>query len=232
MKFVALIQARLENTRLPRKNLLSMADGRPSLAHVVERVRRTHGLHETVVITPYERQDELWDLCHREGWPFCAPAFRADNLVSRHLSVALDWNADVILRVPGDNPFVDPDRLSILIDTYRLMPSIYCSNTTDYVHEHDLWVDGIGGEIAPVQAFEWLNQICPKKSPYREHPHRFFFDRGYCVLPVHDLSIDLDTQDDYEIARLITATAIPDIVEQYKAAGETTGRLRKPTKHV
>ena len=50
MRTVAIVQARLRSQRLPGKVLFELA-GRPALALMVERVRRTVGLDTVVVAT-------------------------------------------------------------------------------------------------------------------------------------------------------------------------------------
>ena len=65
---VAIIQARLGSTRLPRKVLLPLL-GEPLLAHVVRRVSRATSLDTTVVATTVlPADDAIVELGRREGW--------------------------------------------------------------------------------------------------------------------------------------------------------------------
>lgn len=114
MKAVAIIPARLESTRLPRKVLREIA-GRPMLEHVYEAVRRAEGLAEVLVATD---SDEVAALGYERGWSvrMTSPAHRSGT--ERVHEVAASLAADVYLNVQGDEPLVRPEHINALLEPF------------------------------------------------------------------------------------------------------------------
>lgn len=65
MRTVAIIQARMNSNRLPRK-VLADIDGKPMLTHVVERVRGVKSLDRVIVATTKNPADnDIVELCRQ-----------------------------------------------------------------------------------------------------------------------------------------------------------------------
>ncbi len=116
---IAIIQARYTSSRLPGKVLMPI-EGRPMLAWVVERVRRAHLVDETVVATTTDATDDaLAAYCERAAYPYRRGSLY--DVLDRYYQTARDYQADVIVRITADCPFIDPaeiDRtMRIFMDT-------------------------------------------------------------------------------------------------------------------
>ena len=111
MKAVAIIPARLESTRLPRKVLRELA-GKPMLAHVYEAVRRAAGLAEVLVATDSE---EIAALAHERGWSVRMTSSAHRSGTERVHEVAASLAADVYLNVQGDEPLARPEHIAALL---------------------------------------------------------------------------------------------------------------------
>ena len=111
MKAVAIIPARLESTRLPRKVLLEIA-GQPMLAHVYEAVRRAAGLAEVLVATDSE---EVAALAHERGWSVRMTSSAHRSGTERVHEVASSMAADVYINVQGDEPLARPEHIAALL---------------------------------------------------------------------------------------------------------------------
>ncbi len=110
LKVVGIVQARTGSTRLPGKVLMDLA-GEPMLARVVRRLSRAQSLHEVIVATTTEAQDDaVAELARARGWP-CIRGSR-DDVLDRYYQAATDRMADLVVRVTGDCPFIEP----ILVD--------------------------------------------------------------------------------------------------------------------
>ena len=67
MKYLALIQARCGSARYPNKVLAGLA-GKPDIEWVVERVKRSRFIDETMVVTSIEKNNlPLVQLCAQMG---------------------------------------------------------------------------------------------------------------------------------------------------------------------
>lgn len=107
---VAIIQARMSSTRLPGK-VLKRSYRRTMLERMVERVRRSALLDEVLVATTVERSDDVIETACRRMGTVC---FRGSlhDVLDRYYQAALSAQADVIVRLTGDCPLIDP----LLID--------------------------------------------------------------------------------------------------------------------
>ena len=67
MKVVAIVQARLDSTRLPGK-VLKEIEGKPMLYHIVNRLRRSNLITKIIVATSDEDSDNpINDFCMQNG---------------------------------------------------------------------------------------------------------------------------------------------------------------------
>ena len=106
MKTVAIIQARMSSTRLPGK-VLRLASGRTMLDRMIERVRRAATIDQIAVATTTDASDNpIERACHRTG----VDVFRGSlqDVLDRYYEAAKKYQADVIVRLTGDCPLVDP----------------------------------------------------------------------------------------------------------------------------
>jgi spore coat polysaccharide biosynthesis protein SpsF len=117
MRPIAIIQARLDSTRLPGKVLRPIV-GRPMLLHIIERVRAACGLEGLVVATSEEDSDApIRELC-RSHEVQCFSGSKTDVL-DRFYRAASEYGGDPIIRVTGDCPFVDPQLIERVIEFGR-----------------------------------------------------------------------------------------------------------------
>ena len=114
LRIVAVIQARMGSTRLPGKVLKPIA-GKPLLWHIVHRLKRSQFIEEIAIATSTNPLDDaIVEFGREHGVPrrarsrktMCSPRFaRAAELL----------DADVIVRVNADAPFVDAGFIDHLV---------------------------------------------------------------------------------------------------------------------
>jgi len=103
---VAIIQARLDSSRLPGKVLRPILS-RPLLWHVVQRVRAAAGVDDVLVATSQEASEEpIRAFCSQEK----IPCFAGDkhDVLARYYHAARSCGAEAVVRVTGDSAMVDP----------------------------------------------------------------------------------------------------------------------------
>lgn len=114
-KIAAILQARMSSSRLPGKVLLDLG-GRPVLSRMVERVRLAKKVDQVIVATTVDPSDDpIIEMCQREQIDF----FRGSlpDVLDRYYQAALQFHADVIVRLTGDCPLIDPQLIDDVVKT-------------------------------------------------------------------------------------------------------------------
>ena len=104
---VAIVQARMGSARFPGKILANLG-GYPLLEWVLRRVSRASLLDETVLATSTKPQD---DALAAVAKTIGIRTFRGDesDVLGRFVMTANMSDAEQVVRICADNPFVDPD---------------------------------------------------------------------------------------------------------------------------
>lgn len=174
MRVVAIIQQRMGSTRLPGKAKLELA-GKSMTQNIIERVQRSR-VNTVVLAFPDTRTDAdtyFADLAVRSGCSYYrGTGLEEADLVGRHLGAAALYHADIIVRVPGDNPCVDPVCIDMAVEEYFRVPYVFYSNTTAQIGS--MPVDGVGCEVFSLSRLKWLDVMTAHSPVHREHPHRYF----------------------------------------------------------
>jgi spore coat polysaccharide biosynthesis protein SpsF len=134
-RVVAVVQARMGSTRFPGKVLRELA-GKPVLWHVVYRLRRCRTVSEVAVATSAAPGDDALAAWCREQGVRCVRGSE-DDVLARFLLAARELAADVVVRVTGDAPLVDPATVDRLVDALLQQGADYaCGDpATPSIHE-------------------------------------------------------------------------------------------------
>lgn len=208
MKTVAIIQARMNSTRLPGK-ILRPLYGKSILGHVITRVRACRNLDEIVIATTTAATDQvIVDEAVRYG----ARVFRGseEDVLSRYYFAALENQADVIVRITSDCPLYDPALLE------RMLEKFYSLNaqgpTCDYLSNitSRSFPRGLDSEIFSFATLERLHREA-QKPHQREHVTPYIYENtdqfrlqtfwNETNLSVHRWT--LDTLEDWQLIHAI-----------------------------
>ena len=114
-RVVAMVQARMGSTRFPGKVLKPVA-GKPLLWHVLYRLTRCKTLDWIVVATSDNPRDDAIETYCREQ-KIDVVRGPEDNVLQRFKLAAEKTEADIIVRVSADAPFIDPQFVDHLVKT-------------------------------------------------------------------------------------------------------------------
>jgi spore coat polysaccharide biosynthesis protein SpsF len=204
-KVVAIVQARMGSTRLPGKSLRVLA-GKPVIERVIDRAKLIPLVDEVWLATTDKGEDDkLAAWANKNN----IPVFRgsADDVLDRYYQTAHKADADVVMRVTGDCPLLDPS-VSNLIVTELLSGNFdYVTNTMQCTYP-----DGFDTEVMNLEALAraWKEA---KLASEREHVTPYIWkqpelfklknvknDRDYS-----SIRLTLDTPEDAEfLERVIT----------------------------
>ena len=206
MKTIGIIQARMGSHRLPMKMLMDL-NGYPLIEWIIKRVSKAKNIDEFVAAIPQTKEnDELSD--HLES--FNVNVFRGseNDVLNRFYEASIEYSADLIVRICGDNPLICASELDRLVEFYK-------ANNCDYAYNHmprnNRYPDGLGAEICSFMTLDKINNVAIKED-HREHVFNFVwenkedfiiktFDPPEIIAYPH-LKFDVDTQEDLDKLRL------------------------------
>ena len=113
---VAIVQARFDSQRLPGK-VLKIIYGKPMLLHTINRLQKSKLINQIVVATSEEDNDQPIRQFCQDNKISCFSGSKEDVL-DRYLQAAKEFNADVVVRITGDCPLIDPFITDKVIQTY------------------------------------------------------------------------------------------------------------------
>ncbi len=113
-RIVAVIQARMGSTRLPGKVLKPVA-GKPLLWHIVHRLRQSKTIHQIAIATSTNpRDDAIVEFGREHG--ITVVRGPEDDVLARFARAADLLDADIIVRVSSDAPFIDAGFIDHLVE--------------------------------------------------------------------------------------------------------------------
>lgn len=170
MKTVAVVQARIGSTRLPGKVLRPIC-GRPALALLLERLSGARLVDRIVLAIPTGAADDPLDFLGREEGYDVYRGSHCDVL-ERYRHAAIAAGADVVVRITGDCPLIDPGVVDEVIRRYVDGDADYVSNTIPPTYP-----DGLDTEVFGIDALEraWKEARDPR---HREHVTLYFKESG------------------------------------------------------
>lgn len=112
---LAIVGARLNSSRLPRKHLLELA-GRPVIGRLLDRLATIPEIDRTVIATTADVYNQpLVDWAAADGAEAFAFTGDVDDLVGRIDAMVEADNPDIVVYVCGDCPLVEPETLQAMI---------------------------------------------------------------------------------------------------------------------
>ena len=164
---ICVIQARMGSTRLPGKSLKKI-NGKPMLELIINNIVKSRYISKYVVATSRNiRDDEIYNLCQKLKID-CYRGSESDVL-SRFEAVSKKYNADLIIRLTGDNPFVEKYLIDDVLDNYfkDFIGYDYVNNIENSGYPYGLFI-----EIIRRIAFDKLKNNINMLD--REHVTRYF----------------------------------------------------------
>ena len=162
------IQARMGSSRLPGKVLLEIKQ-QSILSLELSRVTKARLVDKICVITSIlDEDDEIEKECQEQG----ISCFRGspNDLLDRHYQCSLKYDADIILKIPSDCPFMDPFLIDYAISSFKSQSIDYLSN-----YHPPTFPDGMDIEVFSFQSLQRAWQQATRDHE-REHTTPFIWD--------------------------------------------------------
>lgn len=225
----AIIQARVNSSRLPKK-VLKLVLGKTAIERQIERVKKSVFIQKIILAIPEGRQDNILE---KAGKRLGVEVFRGSekDVLERFYFAAKNFSLKDIVRLTGDCPLFDWKIADEVIDFYLKNKFDYVSN----VHP-PTFPDGLDVEVFSFETLEKVFQNASLKSE-REHVtpyianHPELFKTGNLIRNGNDLSflrLTLDEPKDLILIRKIYSElygkkkyfTLDDILKVFKEKSE------------
>ncbi len=211
-KIIAVIGARLNSSRLPRKQLLPLA-GAPMIEHIVRRLSQVSNIDEIVLATTaddYNHDLIVW--ANETGVNCYAHKGDVDDLVGRIDTVVKARSAGIVVYICGDSPLIEPTTIETLLARLIETPKADWARMEElpegqtYIHEgfaiyrRRFWDEMVEAASEPFEkehvgaVFHVLEKVMPILTAYGQE------DPVYHSI---DHRISVDTSSDYDFMRRI-----------------------------
>jgi len=204
IKTIAVIQARMDSSRLPGKVLLQL--GRYKILEwVYNSINVVLGVDKIIIATSTDKNDNpIIEFCKKNKYEY----FRGDktDVLSRIYNSVKKFQPEKILRITSDCPFIDANICSQLILLYDNENADYVTNTAT-----NTWPDGLDCEVIK---FSVLKQAFKKAKILSDREHvtpwikanQYTFRNFNLDCPYKNFSNfrwTIDTASDYKFMREI-----------------------------
>ena len=199
-RIVGIIQARMGSTRLPGK-VLAKVGGKPLLGYLLDRVDQSQRLDGVVVATTDRDEDEaIEQFCLERG----VACYRgsSEDVLGRYWGAAKEAGAEVVVRLTGDNPLIDPEMIDWVVGEFVAADVDYASNTLERG-----FARGMDVEVFTIGALERAQAETDR--PYdREHVTPYFYGNpDKFRLKSVEQRLTVDTREDLERIRQVIERA-------------------------
>ncbi len=233
-KVVAIVQARLESERFPFK-LLHDLDGMPLIRFMLKRLAASQTLDAVEVVMP-------------EGWGSSALIAAINTLpdvvssvhagdpndVLNRYAIAAAWHeADVVVRLTGDCPLIDPEIVDDCVARFK-------KQDVDYLRTGIGYPEGLDVEVFSHEALQWAQENTTEMGE-REHVTGMIWKNPerFNPLPlIHpalagELRLTVDHPVDLEVVRAVVARLGADArMADIVALAKTEPSIFEPNQHI
>lgn len=121
---LAIVGARLNSSRLPKKHLLDLA-GQPVIARIFQRLAQVPEIDRVVLATTADHYNRpLLDWANTNDRPAFAFTGDVNNLVGRVDAIVQAEQPSIVVYICGDSPLIEPATLSLLIHQQLAAPEL------------------------------------------------------------------------------------------------------------
>ena len=170
MKVVAIVQSRMGSTRLPGK-VLREVNGQPLIEILLHRLSKSKQIDQIVLATSINSEnDKLTGVVNNLGYEVFHGS--EQDVLDRYYHSAIKYRADIVVRVTGDCPLIDPELVDSIINRYKSTGVDYVSNISPPTYP-----DGLDVEVFSFPALEIASQEATTKQE-REHVTPYIRESG------------------------------------------------------
>ena len=183
MNVVALVQARMGSTRLPNK-VMKPIGGIPMIEMLLSRLSQSTEVDQIVVATSVDECNQPL-VEHVRSLGYACELGSENDVLDRYVQAARAHCADVVVRITGDCPLIDPELVDEVIRRFKASDVDYLSNNYPPTYP-----DGLDIEVCTFKVLEQASRETSKPFD-REHVTPYLREPGLFKTAVMRHSQDL-----------------------------------------
>lgn len=156
------------STRFPNK-VMRPIGGTPMIGLLLQRVARATRIDQVVLATSGDPRNSPL-VAYVESLGYATYRGSEDDVLGRYYQAAQEYGADVVVRITGDCPLIDPQVVDTIIGLRRARSADYASNI-----DPSTFPDGLDTEVFTFASLERAHQFA--QDP-REREHVTFYLEG------------------------------------------------------
>lgn len=211
MKVVAIVQARMGSSRLPGK-VMKPINGIPMIELLLTRLAKARSLDQIVVATSVaDNNKPLAE--HVRSLGYACEQGNEHDVLTRYVEAARTHQADVVVRITGDCPLVDPELVDAMVYNFKAAGVDYACNNYPPTYP-----DGLDIEVVSM-AVLLESLAAPDLNAYhREHVTPYVRESGRFSTQTYPYTEDwsafrwtVDEPEDFMVVSRIFDHFAPDI---------------------
>ena len=210
MKIVAVVQARMGSTRLPNK-VMREINNVPMIELLLRRLNKSKEINKIVVATSTDTCNETL-VNHVNALGFECEQGSEDDVLERYVRAGEKHFADVVVRITGDCPLVDPEMVDDCVREFKRLKVDYYSN-----NHPEIFPDGLDVEVVTLSALQCALRDSTSDfdhehvTPYVLNSGKFSIASKKSVNDFSDMRWTVDEPEDFEVITAIFDYFAPKI---------------------
>ena len=172
-KKYAIIQARMDSSRLPNK-VLKKIGKYPMLHYVIKQTLAAKSIDEVIIVTTKTKSDDkIIEFCKKNEIKFYRGS--KNDLLDRYYQCAKKFQCDPIIRITSDCPLIDPNVIDKIIKKFEKNEYDYVANNLEKINGK--WNNSMcnfpQGMTVEISSFKVLKIAWKKAKKHSEREHVF-----------------------------------------------------------
>lgn len=169
----AIIQARMNSTRLPGKVMMTI-DKNPMLFHVVKQTLASRLIDDVIIATTNSASDKIIrNYCKNNDYNYFVGS--SNDVLDRYYQCAKKFHCDPVVRISADSPLIDPTIIDRVLSRFLNNSYDFVSNNIEKID--DYWSHSTCnfpiGSVVEVCSFNCLKQVWKNSKLKSEREHVF-----------------------------------------------------------
>lgn len=171
----AIIQARMNSTRLPGKVMMKI-DDEPMLSHVIRQTLASKMIDDVIIATTTSFDDKIIvDFCKKNHLRYFVGS--SDDVLDRFYQCAKKFKCDPVIRISADSPLIDPTIIDRVLTKFLNNSYDYISNNIEKVKTK--WIHSTCnfpiGTVVEISSFDCLKHVWKNSKLASEREHVFSY---------------------------------------------------------